>query len=777
MSCDILENLRELYKFFSPHFLNPYRTHDGNMGGVRLVTQRALNGLSGMRQVSVQEAVHMVDNQDLVICSESITHLGLARGALLKSEKSTSSSDILSMYRNRSKKNQYMSLDSYFYKVFCREALKDGGTQEERTKHRMLIPKGLRSRPTYPVDYHYARAMLIMHKPWSKDRPLTELLKDTQRTIDTFENMIYKKQLPSSIVAQYITAMKYTHQKKLEMTASQGTQQKINVDDLDEDEIDELTAFQQLSHFSDNKHHSRVIDGMTVDIGTDVDWTLMRFSSERDVTLDGKDWITSVTDTYYKNATEVASSKQLVIPKQKNGKNYSVRNSEEQSEIVYTAVDTIIKFLNNDPSYKPMRATVMGCGGTGKSFIINTIIAMVRKLTDSNDTVQVAAPSGAAAFNVQGSTIHRLLTITPNREHIELGDAAREKLKRQLEHLLILIIDERSMINSKVLAAAERNTRHCIYNGQNSTELWGGLPVVILFGDDYQLMPIASEGAIQGYASRQEGIEQYVTSKMKDSQLLAYQGSYLFTEVMTEKVYFLTKNYRVQCEKFKALLGRVREGQPSPEDVKNIMKLHLTYHETDKDFMNKIKNDPKTMWLFTTNEEKDKKNVEKLVQVSKENEVPVARLNCWWGTNKLQNGTERHACKSHFDRKRVVERTNICVGARVAIKGVNHLPEIGLYNGSIGTVIEIVYKDNPVGPNDRQNCSLPDYVVVDIPHLNLPPNISPWDKNHPTVSEGQNCVFVLSVNSLVISLHTPQCHSMCQYHHGNNGVTRMDAAL
>ena len=233
----------------------------------------------------------------------------------------------------------------------------------------------------------------------------------------------------------------------------------------------------------------------------------MRFSSERDVTLDGKDWITSVTDTYYKNATEVASSKQLVIPKQKNGKNYSVRNSEEQSEIVYTAVDTIIKFLNNDPSYKPMRATVMGCGGTGKSFIINTIIAMVRKLTDSNDTVQVAAPSGAAAFNVQGSTIHRLLTITPNREHIELGDAAREKLKRQLEHLLILIIDERSMINSKVLAAAERNTRHCIYNGQNSTELWGGLPVVILFGDDYQLMPIASEGAIQGYASRQEGVE------------------------------------------------------------------------------------------------------------------------------------------------------------------------------------------------------------------------------------------------------------------------------
>ena len=79
--------------------------------------------------------------------------------------------------------------------------------------------------------------------------------------------------------------------------------------------------------------------------------------------------------------------------------------------MVYNAVDTVIKFLNNDPSYKPMRATIMGSAGTGKSFIINTIISMARKLTGSNETVQIAEPSGAAAFNVQGSTIHNLLGV------------------------------------------------------------------------------------------------------------------------------------------------------------------------------------------------------------------------------------------------------------------------------------------------------------------------------------------------------------------------------
>ncbi len=42
-------------------------THAGNMGGVRSITQKALHGMSAQRTVIIQEAVHMIDNQDLVI--------------------------------------------------------------------------------------------------------------------------------------------------------------------------------------------------------------------------------------------------------------------------------------------------------------------------------------------------------------------------------------------------------------------------------------------------------------------------------------------------------------------------------------------------------------------------------------------------------------------------------------------------------------------------------------------------------------------------------------
>ena len=51
--------------------------------------------------------------------------------------------------------------------------------------------------------------------------------------------------------------------------------------------------------------------------------------------------------------------------------------------------------------------TIMGCGGTGKSVLINTLVACIRKIFNDNDTVFVTAPTGAAAYNVRGSTIHR----------------------------------------------------------------------------------------------------------------------------------------------------------------------------------------------------------------------------------------------------------------------------------------------------------------------------------------------------------------------------------
>ena len=152
---------------------------------------------------------------------------------------------------------------------------------------------------------------------------------------------------------------------------------------------------------------------MTVDIGTHFDWSKSLYKETRKVSIDGTLWVDKIRAKHASAVKDQAEAvDKLVLPKQRNGNKYDAEQlSDEQKAIVYIAVDTVVKFLNNDPSYKPMRATVMGSAGTGKSFIINTIIYMVRTLTSSNDTVQIAAPYGAAAFKVQGSTIHNLLGV------------------------------------------------------------------------------------------------------------------------------------------------------------------------------------------------------------------------------------------------------------------------------------------------------------------------------------------------------------------------------
>ena len=58
---------------------------------------------------------------------------------------------------------------------------------------------------------------------------------------------------------------------------------------------------------------------------------------------------------------------------------------------------------------------VSGVGGTGKSFLIETVRSLVKEIwkgDTSNDTIcSVAAPTGLAAYNVGGVTVHRLFQL------------------------------------------------------------------------------------------------------------------------------------------------------------------------------------------------------------------------------------------------------------------------------------------------------------------------------------------------------------------------------
>ena len=693
--------------------------------------------LNGTRSVPTQEAVHMVDNQDLVICSDMITYVSLAQGQALRSETDRSKQkDLITVYRNRKEEHYPLSMEQYFYQVFVESTFNK--SDRSTNQHRILMPKGMNCKPRYPVDFDYARGMLIMHKPWNKTDTLTKILKDKQRTIDEFLRMIDAQEVPTSVLAQYTTAMRYSGKPRVEVLVKDGVNHPDTDDRQNDEETNErLSAWIHLSHLTDNKLLNDILNSTRVDIGQQKDWSISDYNEEQLTSIDGKEYLNQTVKLYYDSINSPDTESTLKLPKTKDGKDYSIESmAPEQKIVVLAVIDSIVKFLRNDKNYVPIRATVMGCGGTGKSYIINTILTIIRQITRSHATLMVGAPSGTAAFNVQGSTLHHLLGINVTRPEDNITQKVQEKLQSQLRNVLCLIIDKRSMLSSKVLGAAERNIRKTVYNGQNSQEIWGGIPVVIMLGDDYQLWPVIDEGAIQGYSKMNTTNPITPTNKQTAAQLLCQWGTYLFTNVMTESVFILHKNYRVKSEEFQKLLARLRVGESTTEDAKRITDLHLVYYEHDKEFMTNLKHNSKTMWLYAKNTDKDKTNMDMLIQTSRVNNVPVARLDCHYETNRVPKSDHQQptVCMSHFDIRSYDRTTDICVGAKVAISNVNILPEVGLHNGAIGTVVEIVYNNRPEGPLDKEHYHLPDYVVVDFPNLRLPPGIPPWDQNHKTVS-------------------------------------------
>ncbi len=159
-----------------------------------------------------------------------MTYLSLAQGQALRDESNTHAKmDLITVYQNRHQKYSQLSLAQFFYQVFIQSTFnkktnnKSNIPNDENheqdvlasNQHRILVPKGMNCTPRYSVDYAYAQGMLIMHKPWNKHNMLEHILKNKKATIDMFLRMIDRKEVPSSVTFQYLTAMKYAQQKKL----------------------------------------------------------------------------------------------------------------------------------------------------------------------------------------------------------------------------------------------------------------------------------------------------------------------------------------------------------------------------------------------------------------------------------------------------------------------------------------------------------------------------------------------------------------------------------
>ncbi len=71
-----------------------------------------------------------------------------------------------------------------------------------------------------------------------------------------------------------------------------------------------------------------------------------------------------------------------------------------------------------------------------------------------------------------------------------------------------------------------------------------GVPVILLFDDDYQLFPVLDKGAILGYSNLNELWLQSESKENPNHQVLIGTGNIIFTKDLTQDVFHLTVNYR-----------------------------------------------------------------------------------------------------------------------------------------------------------------------------------------------------------------------------------------
>ena len=403
------------------------------------------------------------------------------------------------------------------------------------------------------------------------------------------------------------------------------------------------------------------------------------------------------------------------VPKRFDKTHYEIPDLYlDQQYVAYRVLDKIHEWMTcaDVSKFVPLRCTLVGQGGTGKSVLILTIVSVLRRCFNLNNVVQVAAPTGTSAFNVYGVTCHSLSKQGVNQGDYVPNTASKsrtEALSAVLKDILCLIFDERSMIPSRLLGNTEMIVSETAYETCGKRDCsFAGIPVVMVSGDDYQL-PGVTKGALDCHPL----FAIYSPSKPTN------RGNQLYRE-LAETVFKLPVVRRIQDNKTrdKDLVDRVRLGDAvTKQDCAKILSLKLKAIK-DKHGDNAVDEiKKKSIFLFFTNEKRINHNIKTLCKTNTE-EHPTAVFKSQ--STSVKNGK---GVRYHFQDS--ISKTSLmCVGSQVCIDGRNFFPMWGLHNGACGRVDEIVFKPGD-NPNHGHLCK---YVVVDFPLYRGPS----WDKNNPT---------------------------------------------
>ena len=209
-------------------------------------------------------------------------------------------------------------------------------------------------------------------------------------------------------------------------------------------------------------------------------------------------------------------------------------------------------------SNEPLRIFLSGGAGVGKSWVLNLLYeALSRHLSkvagENPDDIKVIkiAPTGKAAFNIRGNTIHSsfLIPVAQGFRYKALDSDRLNTMRKLYGKLQIIFIDEISMVGSGLFNFLNHRLQQIIGN----QDPFGGLSIIAV-GDLFQLQPVFDRW-----------IFERCTSDYGALAVNIWQECFTFCELSTVM-------RQKEDKQFAELLNRLREGSQTEADVNHLSK-------------------------------------------------------------------------------------------------------------------------------------------------------------------------------------------------------------
>ena len=534
--------------------------------------------------------------------------------------------------------------------TFAVEHVQQRGERDGFGRERIPRIIGVRLTVGYPISEESARGLMIVHySPGWTD--LSELKLESPTWADAFNRWSNEAEFPEFLRVEFNAAREQAREQEDEddddNDNAQDTEEDLgyvppNLPDIEYDEAED-------EPLGDDNPPPRgefaVLDYAGVDVEA-MKKALADLVAESSSTVVSRD-IPDVEDVRQRLALCGEDQRLLVS----GVLQYLARIKERLGDTPFTVENVLL--LNEDP----FRIIVSGSAGTGKSYVLKIIDDCICLAAGGVRLVEVVAPTGAAASNVGGRTLHSALGFGTSFK----DPTANQRL--QLEALgartLLLAIDERSMVSSNLLGRVCSRLK-VAFNSDDDGDDFGRLPMLILFGDDAQLAPV-------------HGRPLWQPAQDTDEHSLVGVRAYRSIRFAVELRQQMRQREAAEQE-LREFFSRFRDGNLDFSDVQylNARRLTLGFNGTFH-----IRADPafryglNTLSLFSTNEERNVHNVKMLHLLGEPCKTVSSERLCLCRTNTTSTPSRCHVAQA----SRVKLTTNI-------------LPLYGLANGSIGFVVD-----------------------------------------------------------------------------------------